>query len=98
MILPCNAISRFNRLKSVDKVKGFKLSSPKFKIGQVCNYHSEFEEIIFDSKVVIIGYTLEFGEGNFYQSHLGEWRYYLFHLDEQLCDYCHTYESSLTAI
>ena len=103
MILPYNSISRYNRRKLIDKVKVFKSSFPKFKIGQIVNYHGEFDDgkdkIIIDYTGIVIGYVFDFGEGHYRQkSSLGEWRYYLYWIDSQICDYSQISECDLTAV
>lgn len=102
MILPYNSISRYSRRKSINKVKGFNLSSPKFQIGQIVNYHGEFEDgediVVIDDKGIVIGYVFELGGAGGYENNLGEWRYFLFWIDSQLCDYSPYYEGDLTAV
>ena len=102
MILPYNSISRYSRRKSINKVKGFNLSSPKFQIGQIVNYRNEFKDgedkVIIENKGIVIGYVFELGGAHGYEEFLGEWRYFLFWIDGQLCDYSPYYENDLTAV
>lgn len=97
-----NSITHYNRHKFVNKVKGFNLSSPKFQIGQIVNYRNEFKDgedtVIIENKGIVIGYVFELGEGDFYQNYLGEWRYYMFWIVSQICDYGHVYECQLTSV
>lgn len=78
-------------------IAGVNFTSPKFKIGEILDYHADYEGHHIHEKVAVVGYALELSADNHYQEkHRGQWRYYIYHLDSDLFDDVFVYEHELS--
>lgn len=78
-------------------IAGVNFTSPKFKIGEILDYHADYEGHHIHEKVAILGYALEISNDiPYHAKHRGQWRYYIYHLDSDLFDDVFVYEHELS--